>query len=169
MEEWEGSSSEHFLIPALVVSFTGLVILSILQKYCGKFKWFVTCAPLLLVLYIILDPYSSMSIAYLWTLSTNASQFKLPQFTRESVEDVSEFLFNSSFWTLDINEAFFDGFFIKIAFVLIAYGLSKCKGKLSFIVVATLVSTTETILIIQYIYQEAKADNLIDCKKSILG
>ena len=149
MEEWEGSSSEHFLIPALVVSFTGLVILSILQKYCGKFKWFETCAPQLLVLYILFDPYSSMSMAYLWTVSTNASQFKLPQFTKESVEDVSKYLIDSSFWSLDINEAFFDGFLIKILFVLIAYSLSKCpRGQLSFIVVATLVSTTETILII---------------------
>ena len=61
-------------------------------------------------------------------------------------------------------------FIVKIAFVLIAYFISKCKGKLScFVVVATLMSTVETILIIQYIYQLAMADNLKDCKKCILG
>ena len=58
---------------------------------------------------------------------------------------------------------------MKIAFVLIAYGLSKCKVKLRFVVVATLVSTAETILIIQYIYQLAMANNLKNCKECILG
>ena len=87
-------------------------------------------------------------MAYIWTLLTSASQFKVPEFSREAVKDVSEYLFNSSFWTLDINEAFFDGFLIKIAFVLIAFVLSKCKGKLSFIVIVTIINTVETTLVI---------------------
>ena len=110
------------------------------------------CSPLLLVLYILLDPYSSMSIAYLWATSTVKSDSKLPRFAWKTVSDVTDYLdfnwFSSSFWTLDINEAFFDGFLIKLAVVVFAIGFGKYKGKLSFVAITTLACMTETILLI---------------------
>ena len=77
--------------------------------------------------------------------------------------------FSSFFWKLEINEAFFDGFLIKIAFVVFAIGFGKCKGELSCVAITTLACMTETILLIQYIYQESKAGNLSNCYECILG
>ena len=117
-------AQHSFLIPAVFASCAGLVILYQLQKYCGKSRWMRSISLLLIKFYILLDPYCSITIAYAWASMNISRNPKIPKF-EQVLKGAYKHLFNSTFWTLDINEDFFDGFLIKIAFVVFAIGLSK--------------------------------------------
>ena len=85
------------------------------------------------------------------------------------MKDTFKHFFNSTFWTMDVFEDFIDGFLIKIAFVVLAIGIGKYKGNLTFHVITALTFIGETILTFQYVYQEARAGNLAKCSDYIFG